>query len=238
MRREYPKVRGPGRTIFTVLAVLAVIGVGLDAGARAVAEARLASSVQNALGLPNEPDIELQGFPFLLQVARGRLEALEVQLEDVDAEGLNLDRVTLSFEELTFDRVALLQGSGTVSVSSGSAQAVVTEDDLSTYLQGEGTPVRVRLDGPGIRVTTRISTGEQTTTATAEGPVRVEDGRLVFSPDQVEVEGSVGVPAAALAFDVVLPDLVPGIRYGSVLVNDGIAAIEADLAQTELGLGG
>jgi hypothetical protein len=238
VRREYPKVRGPGRTIFMVLAVLALIAVGLDAGARAVAEARLASSVQSALDLPDEPDIELQGFPFLLQVARGRLEALEVEVDDVDAEGLNLDRVTLSFEELTFDRVELLQGSGSVSVSSGSAQAVVTEDDLSRFLQEGGTPVRVQLDGPGIRVSTRISTGGLTTSATAEGPVRVEGGHLVFSPDEVEVEGTVGVPAAALAFDVVLPQLVPGIRYESVIVNDGIAAIEADLEQTELRIGG
>jgi hypothetical protein len=115
---------------------------------------------------------------------------------------------------------------------------VVTEDDLSRYLQEEGTPVRVQLDGPGIRVSTRISTGGQTTSATAAGPVRVEDGRLVFSPDEVEVEGTIGVPAAALAFDVTLPDLVPGIRYESVLVNDGIAAIEADLEQTELALRG
>jgi LmeA-like phospholipid-binding len=238
VRREYPKVRGPGRTILLVLVVLGVIAVGVDAGARAVAEARLASSVQNALNLPDRPDIELQGFPFLLQVARGRLEALEVELDDVDAEGLNLDRVTLSFEELTFDRVILLRGTGTVSVSSGSAQAVVTEDDLSAYLQEEGTPVLVKLDGPGIRVSTRINTGGETTSATAAGAVRVEDGRLVFSPDEVEVEGTIGVPAAALAFDVTLPDLVPGIRYESVLVNDGIAAIEANLEETELRLGG
>lgn len=238
MRREYPKVRGPGRTILVTLLVLAAIGIGLDAGARAVAEARLASSVQTALDLPDRPDIELQGFPFLLQVARGRLEALEVELDDVDAEGLTLDRVTLSFQELAFDRVALLSGSGSVSVRSGSAQAVVTEDDLSTYLQEEGTPVLVRLDGPGIRVSTRISTGEETTTATAEGPVRVEAGRLIFSPREVEVEGTVGVPAAALGFDVTLPDLVPGIRYESVLVTGGIAAIEADLGDTELTLEG
>ena len=236
MRRDYPKVRGPGRSILIALLVLAAIGLGVDAGARAVAEARLASSVQRALQLPDEPDIELQGFPFLLQVARGRLDSLDVELRDVDAEGLNLDRVTLRFEELVFDRVALLRGAGTVSVSSGSAQAVVTEDDLSTYLQEGGTPVLVRLDGPDIRVSTRISTGAETTSATAEGPVRVEGGRLLFSPDQVEVEGTVGVPAAALAFDVALPELVPGLRYESVLVNDGIAAIEADLGDTELSL--
>lgn len=227
-------MRGPGRAILITLLALAVIGVGVDAGARAVAEARLASSVQDALGLPDRPDLELQGFPFLLQVARGRLDALEIELSDVDAEGLNLERVTLSFEELTFDRVALLRGSGAVSVSSGSAQATVTEDGLSTYLQEGGTPVRVRLDGPGIRVSTRISTGQQTTTATAEGPVRVEEGRLIFSPDEVEVEGTLGVPAAALSFDVLLPDLVPGIRYESVVVSDGVATIEADLRDTEL----
>ncbi len=236
MRREYPTVRGPGRAILITLLVLAAIAIGVDAGARAVAESRLASSVQDVLDLPDRPDIELQGFPFLLQVARGRLDALEVELDDVDAEGLNLERVTLSFEELTFDRVALLQGSGAISVSRGSAQAVVTEDGLSTFLQEGGTPVRVRLDGPGIRVSTRISTGQQTTTATAEGPVRVEDGHLVFSPDEVQVEGTLGVPAAALAFDVLLPDLVPGIRYGSVLVTGGTAVIEADLGDTELTL--
>ena len=238
MRREYPKVRGPGRAIFLTLLALAAIGVGVDAGARNIAEARLASSVQSALGLPDRPDIQLQGFPFLLQVARGRLAALEVGLREVEAEGLILDRVTMSFEELTFDRFSLLRGAGTVSVSSGSAQAVVTEDDLSTYLQEQGTPVRVRLGGPGIRVSTRISTGQQTTTATAEGGVRVEEGRLVFSPEEVEVEGTVGVPAAALAFDIALPDLVSGIRYESVLVNDGIAAVEADLVDTELTLEG
>ena len=234
MRREYPKVRGPGRWLVMIVLVLVVVGVGVDAGARAVAEARLASSVRTALGLPDEPDIELEGFPFLLQVVRGRVDALDVELRDVDAEGLTLDRLTLSFEELAFDPGTLLRGGGSVSVSSGSAQAVVTEDALSTYLQDQGTPVLVRLDGPGIRVSTRISTGQETTSATAEGPVRVEEGRLVFSPDQVEVEGSVGVPAAALAFDVTLPALVPGIRYESVLVNEGIAAIEGDLGDTSL----
>ena len=144
--------------------------------------------------------------------------------------------MTLSFEELTFDRVALLRGSGAVSVSSGSAQATVTEDGLSTYLQEGGTPVRVQLEGPGIRVSTRISTGQQTTTATAVGPVRMEGGHLIFSPDEVEVEGTLGVPAAALSFDVLLPDLVPGIRYESVVVSDGVATIEADLRDTELTL--
>jgi hypothetical protein len=229
-------VPGPGRPILITLLVLAAIGAGADFGARALAEARLASSIQGSLGLQQRPDIELEGFPFLLQAARGRLEAASVELHDVVAEGMALERVTLSFEDLVFDGVALVSGSGTVASRGGTAQVVLTEDALSGYLQDQGTPVEVRLRGPDIRVATRIATGAGTTTATAEGPVRVESGRLVFSPEDVQIEGSVGVPAAALAFDVPLPDLVPGIVYQRVLIQDGVAAIEASLAGAELDL--
>jgi len=229
-------VPGPGRPILITLLVLAAIGAGADFGARALAEARLASSIQGSMGLQQRPDIELEGFPFLLQAARGRLEALSVELRDVEAEGMALERVTLSFEDLVFDGVALVSGSGTVASRGGTAQVVLTEDALSGYLQEQGTPVEVRLRGPDIRVATRIDTGARTTTATAEGPVRVESGRLVFSPEDVQIEGSVGVPAAALAFDVPIPELVPGIVYQRVLIQDGVAAIEASLAGAELDL--
>lgn len=237
MRREYPKVHGWGRRIVVTLLVLGAVGMGADFGSRAIVENRLASSIQVSLGLPERPEIDLGGFPFLLQVARGRLEGLSLELRDVDAEGLLLDRVTLSLEGLVFDRAALIRGSGSVAADGGIAEAVVTQDALSRYLQDHGTPVLVKLAGPDIRVSTRISTGNRTTTATAEGPVRVEAGRLVFSPDRVDVEGSVGVPAAALAFDVVLPELVPGIRYHTVLVHDGVAAIQASLEGARLVIG-
>jgi len=229
-------VPGPGRPILITLLVLAAIGAGADFGARALAEARLASSIQGSMGLQERPDIELEGFPFLLHAARGRLEAASVELRDVEAEGMALEHVTLSFEDLVFDGVALVSGSGTVASRGGTAQVVLTEDALSGYLQEQGTPVEVRLRGPDIRVATRIDIGAGTTTATAEGPVRVESGRLVFSPEDVQIEGSVGVPAAALAFDVPIPELVPGIVYQRVLIQDGVAAIEASLAGAELDL--
>ncbi len=219
-----------------VLLAIAALALGADMGARALAEARLAASVEDALELGERPHIELEGFPFLLQVARGRLDTLSVQVEDVTLEGLPFQRVALSLDGLGFDRGSLLGGGGDVAVSRGSAQAVLSQDALSGYLQDRGTPVIVRLEGPGIRVSTRISAGAETTTATAEGRVRVEEGSLVFSPREVEVEGAVGVPAAALGFAISLPDLVPGISYRRVLVHDGIAAIEADLSDARLEL--
>ena len=237
MRREYPRVPGPGRPILITFLILAVLAVGADFGVKAVAEGRLASSVQSSLDLPKRPDIDLEGFPFLLQAARGRLDGVSVEVDDVETGGIPLEKITLSFEDLRFDGVALVSGSGTVASRGGTAQAVVTEDSLSRYLQDNGTPVEVQLRGPAIRVSTRINTGSVTTTATAEGPVRVEGGRLVFAPEDVEIEGSVGVPAAALAFDVALPELIPGLTYQTVLVHDGVAAIEASLAGAELDVG-
>jgi hypothetical protein len=220
------------------LLVLGVVGAGADFALRAIAEARLAASVRDSLGLAEAPELELEGFPFLLQVARGRLERVSMDLHDVTVEGLHLDRVSLNLEDLTFDRLELLGGSGEVSAGGGRAQAVLAEDSLSSYLQDRGTPVLVRLPGPGIRVSTRISHGDDTTTATAEGRLKVDEGRLVFSPDRVEIEGSVGVPAAALAFEVPLPGVVQGMRYGTVVVHDGIAAIEASLEGARLDVGG
>ena len=237
MRREYPTVHGPGFRIMVILGVLAALALGADFGIKEIAEGRLASSVETALDLPQQPDIELQGFPFLLQVARGHLDSVDVELEDVEVEGLALQSITLSFEDLVFDSAALIRGRGRLSSEGGTAQAVITEDALSGYLQDQGTPVLVELSGPGIRVETRISAGGETTTATAEGPVKVEGGRLVFAPEDVEVDGSVGVPAAALAFEIPLPSLIEGITYESVLVQSGTVAIEASLEGAELEVG-
>jgi hypothetical protein len=237
VRREYPKVSGRGRRTVVTLLVLGAVVAAADFGTRALAEARLAAGMRDSLGLAEAPELELAGFPFLLQVARGRLERVSMDLPDVTLDGLRFDRVTLSLEDLDFDGLELLGGAGEVAVGGGRAEAVLSQDTVSAYLQDRGTPVLVRLPGPGVRVSTRISHGGDTTTATAEGRIGVEEATLVFSPDRVDIEGSVGVPAAALAFEVPLPDVVRGMRYETVSVHDGIAAIEASVDEARLDLG-
>src|SRR5580704_14244470 len=69
---EYPvprrrRSRRPRRLIIS-LVVLVVLLVGLDFGARAVAESVMASKIQQQ-GLTNKPDVNIGGFPFLTQVA-------------------------------------------------------------------------------------------------------------------------------------------------------------------------
>ena len=239
MRREYPSVPGPGRAILVTLVVLALLALGADVGLRFLAESRLSAAAQDLYALPERPDLDLRGFPFLLQVARSRFEEVAVEVEDVRLEGLDFDRVTLTLEDATFPREALFSGTGVVTSSGGHAEVVIGEDAMSTYLQEQvGAAVRVRFAGPGIRVSTRVSVGGVTTTASAGGRVRLEDGALIFSPESVEVDGSIGVPAAALAFEAPLPDVVPGVTYERVVVDEGVARVEATLAGAQLELSG
>ena len=234
MRREYPRVPGPGRAIAVTLIVLVLLTVGADFALRLVAEARLADSVQASLGLPQRPDLDLRGFPFLLQFARGRFERVGVQADGVESEGLVIDRVDLTFEDVVFDRRSLFGGGGSITAGQGTGEALLSEDAVSTYLQDNDVPVRVRFLGPGIRVSTTISFDGATTTASSDGRLTLESNSLVFTAQDVQVEGSVGVPAAALSFELPLPEVVSGIAYESVSVEEGSAVVEASLAGAQI----
>ena len=229
---------GPGRAIVITLIVLVVLAVGADFALRLVAEARLASSVQGSLGLPQRPDLDLRGFPFLLQFARGRFDHVGVQADDVESEGLVIDRVDLTFEDVVFERASLFGGGGSITAGEGTGQAVLGEEAVSAYLQDHEVPVRVRFLGPEIRVSTTISFDGSTTTASSGGRLELEGNSLVFTAQDVQVEGSVGVPAAALSFELPLPEVVSGIAYESVAVEEGSAVVEAGLAGAQIEVSG
>jgi hypothetical protein len=81
------------RAIVVLLGLLLVL-VGLDFAARAAAQAAVAQQVQTTEGLAHQPDVAVNGFPFLLQALRGRYDDVEVTLQEVPAGGtLRLDSV-------------------------------------------------------------------------------------------------------------------------------------------------
>lgn len=56
------------------LLVLVAVVVGVDFGARWIAEDRVAVALQDSLSLPQEPDVDVRGFPFLTQALAGRYD--------------------------------------------------------------------------------------------------------------------------------------------------------------------
>ena len=52
--------------------------------------------------LSTSPDVELDGFPFLFSVARGRLDSASVAIEDYTVEGLVVREATLDLDGVDF----------------------------------------------------------------------------------------------------------------------------------------
>ncbi|MDD7934527.1 DUF2993 domain-containing protein [Actinomycetospora straminea] len=62
------------RGCLVTLLVLVAVVVGVDFGARWIAEDRVAVALQDSLSLPAEPDVDVRGFPFLTQALSGQFE--------------------------------------------------------------------------------------------------------------------------------------------------------------------
>ncbi|MFE9386206.1 DUF2993 domain-containing protein [Streptomyces sp. NPDC007025] len=74
-------------------ALLAFLGVA-DRWAALYAEGKAADQVQSALKLHARPEVHINGFPFLTQVARNRLDDVEVTIPDVPAGRVSVAQVS------------------------------------------------------------------------------------------------------------------------------------------------
>jgi LmeA-like phospholipid-binding len=102
------------KLIIAVLVVVA-LAVAADFGAAAVAEHTVAKQLRQQLGLPSDPYVRINGFPFLTQALAGRYPAI-----DVRASGLSVGPLhDLDVEATLHDVDAPLS-----EVSTGNLQSV------------------------------------------------------------------------------------------------------------------
>lgn len=87
------------RRLVWTLVVLAVIAGGAylaDTVLRGEAEDRVGAEVQQAIpGVEQAPDVTIEGFPFLTQVAAGELESVRLTAPAATVEGLRLEDVVV-----------------------------------------------------------------------------------------------------------------------------------------------
>ena len=235
VRREVPRPRGPGRAIAITLLVLVAILVAADFGLRFLAERWLEGRVQQTLSLRSRPDLDIGGFPFLAEFAAGEFDRVEAQLEGFRAGGLLLDRVTIGLQDVRFDRWDIVTGrEGRIQVRQGTGSVEIGETSFNRLLRDEGVPVSVQFLGPRVRASARIEVGGAEATATTTGLIRLDGRTLSFEPGEVEVDGSFGVPPAALRFSVELPVLFEGMVYRGVEIREAVLEVTADLRGASL----
>lgn len=210
------------------VAALALL-IGVDRGAQALAERRIATEVQKSLGTSQPPAVDLGPFPFLHEVASGRVQTARVQLAELTVP--NADGATATEVDATFDDVVLSDRFSRAVASRGRATGLMSYDSLSAL-----TGLEVQYASPEtVDVAFTVPIGRQTFSGTATGRPVLDAERqvLAFEDVDVTIPGAEGdeavldaagrlvlrsVPLGDLPYDLTVTELSvteSGVRLGA-----------------------
>ena len=195
------------RRLLIALVVFVAVLVGLDFGARAYAERRAGDILQTSLGASERPAVELGGWPFMLGVARGKVDTLEVVADDATVDKVEVESLSLTMNHVTVSVSELMSGTGTIKAEDGSGTAELT-----------GAAVTKALRDAGVKVTVAFRDGStlltpDDTNSTLEATVSVSGDTLIVRP----------AAGAAPSMSMALPQLIEGMTFTDVDVRGKIA---------------
>lgn len=214
------------RALLVVLVLLGLLAVGVDRVLVLVAEDRIASVAAQQTGLPEEPDVSIEGFPFLTQALGGEYDSVRIGI-DVAAAGLPPGaRADIRLQGVQAALREVVSGSlDALPVERLTGTAVFPFDYLGEQLDG----ATVSRDGSGVRVESSIDFLGQDFPFAATADVALIDNDVLL--DLTDVSGlGVDVPdevvrAVEALIDVTIP--VPELPFGLVF---------SDLAVTDAGV--
>jgi hypothetical protein len=228
--------RWPRRLLVTAV-VLALVLVGLDRASVVVAQRIAGQTIQQSQHLPQRPDVDIIGFPFLTQLAAGHYGEIIVTVHGLRlgegrlARPLQLAALTVHLHDVTVSR-----DFRSVSAARATADAHASYERLSTTIgtpisyggPGDGGRVRttgsIRLDGVSFRGTVSAAVR-----ASSAGGVRFVDPRV--SAGGRQVPALTGALEAIFSLTIPLDGLPFDIRVDSLDVNPDAVVLHLSGAQ-------
>jgi hypothetical protein len=212
--------RRRGRGLIVAVVVIIVLLVAADFAAKAVAENVLASKIEQE-GLSTRPDVTIDGFPFLTQVARRDFTEVQINASNVregpvtftsiDAEATGIRLNSYAFNSGT---IGQLHGTLLIDFSSLGNTLTTQVGPLGTLLHGAGLTLAAA--GPS-QVRASMNLIVETGSATWQ------ISRVSGSDLNIRLVSSSGLPASLLSSiqDITLqiPRLPMGLTIDSVQVT-------------------
>ncbi|MBU4214200.1 MAG: DUF2993 domain-containing protein [Actinobacteria bacterium] len=210
--------------LVATLVVLAGLAVGADRVAVVRAEATAAQRVRQTIDVQGDLAITVHGFPFLTQLAGGRL-----------------DRVTGSADEVRFGSLTLTDVDVAATGVTTSPPVTTASADLAATIP-TATLQQAARERSGLDLDVAVDAGAVTVsgdalglTFTAAATPRVEGGRLLVDLDDVRIGGLqvtiANLPAALrdrlTGLEVPVDELPAGLVLRSAAVVDGGVRISA-----------
>jgi len=213
--------RRRGRRWLIALIVLVALLVGLDFAARAVAEQEAATQIQQQASLAAKPDVTIDGFPFLTQVAARKFDHINIGISDLKAGPVTINSINANATDVRLSSYNFQ--SGTIGQVQGTLLMNFTS--VANTLTTEIGPLGSLLDGAGLTVSDagpdeiRASLNLVVTSGSATWRVtRVSADEL-----NITLLSSSGVPSSVLSsmqnVNIPIPKLPLGLSIDSVSVT-------------------
>ncbi|MFC5956644.1 DUF2993 domain-containing protein [Streptomyces pratens] len=183
------------RILLIIAVILGGIFVIVDRLAVNFAEGEVADRLKSSENLSTTPDVSINGFPFLTQLAGGSLDEVRIGIQEYEA-GAGDGKQNIRIEDLRADMkgVEFSGDFGSATAADATGTASVTYDELLKTAKSESTQV-----GPGVTASVvGLSDGgngkiEVTVEATVLGtklpePVSVLSSVTVVDGDTVRVQ--------------------------------------------------
>jgi hypothetical protein len=225
-RAARPRRRHRGLTITAVVVVvLLVLLVVADRVAASLAENEAASQIKSA-GFPVKPKVDIEGFPFLTQLA-----ARDFHKVDITASNVKEGPLTIASIDATGQGVHLTSSFNGATVDQINGTALVTFAGLSSA-GGLGDGIKLS-DAGNNELKASVDLGFTTLDATAQ-VTRANSHQI-----EVRVTNAGPIPQSALGnltdFKVSLPSLPAGMSIQSVSVTSQGVLISISGSHTSFG---
>lgn len=220
---------------FLVLAGLLVVA---DRAAASMAEDRIAQQVaQRAadkdITMRGEPEVTVEGFPFLTQVIGGEYEAISIRMRGLSLDGINVDSLEITATGVAADLGDVMDGSGQVRASRLTGTVTLPFSAVEESLGMDGAKVSGKAGRLVIRAPFNYGAGSVTAIAHAKitasnGALRVKVTEVAAADGQVPsyAEPALDALAGKLSRRVAMPPLPYGLKLDSANVTDsGVAVV-------------
>jgi hypothetical protein len=219
MRRP-PRGGRRARRYILVLVIVVALLVVLDFGARLAAQNIMATKIQQQ-GLSQKPDVTIDGFPFLTQVASKDFQRVNIAASNITAGPVTITKVDATATGIRLKSYS--SASGTITKVSGTA--LISFASLGNTLAQQIGPLGALLNGAGLNLT---AAGPDEVKATLDlvltsGSATWRVTRLSGNQLHIGLVGSSGLPASLLgsiqSLTVQIPKLPLGLTIDSVNVT-------------------
>jgi hypothetical protein len=213
-----PKRRHRGRRWLIALIVLILVLVAIDFGAKAFAENAIATKIDSS-GLGTKPSVDIEGFPFLTQVASRDLSQI-----DINASNFTVKQVVISSLHATATGVRPNASFNGATISKINGTVVVSFTTVTNLIPIPGLTVSADpADGPdAIKFNSSLGGATGKIEQITPNEIKVEVGNLTGLAGLASLIGGSTI-ASSYTFDI--PTLPAGLVVRSITItSQGIVA--------------